>query len=94
MIRKLATAVVFSLAMVSGVAIAQATDFNASPMNSGPPKLPGIPVVDQVMSVGNAVTSPIVQPILAPGGGEAAPMAAPMMKHHHHHHHHHHMMMK
>lgn len=89
MIKKLIVAAALTVA-TTGFAVAGPTDFYATPMNSGAPtNLPGetiIPGMSQAMMIVNGVTQPILQPILAPGGGQPAPMAAPMMKHHRHHH--------
>ena len=89
MIKKLIVAAGLTVA-TTGLAVAGPTDFYATPMNSGAPtNLPGetiIPGMTQAMTVINGVTQPILQPILAPGGG-AKPMMAddkPMMKKHRH----------
>lgn len=96
MIKKLIVAAALTAA-TTGYAVAGPTDFYATPMNSGAPtNLPGetiIPGMTQAMQIVNGVTQPILQPILAPGGGAKPMMAdnAPMMKRHHGRHHH--MMM-
>lgn len=90
MIKKLIVAAALTVA-TSGFAVAGPTDFYATPMNSGAPtNLPGetiFPGMTQAMQVVNGVTQPILQPLLAPGGGQKpAPMMAsekPMMKHRH-----------
>lgn len=86
MIKKLIVAAAL-IAVTSGYAVAGPTDFYASPMNSGAPtNLPGetiIPGMTQAMTVINTVTQPILQPMLAPGGG-APMMEKPMMKKHRH----------
>ena len=86
MIKKLIVATALTIA-TTGFAVAGPTDFYATPMNSGAPtNLPGetiIPGMTQAMQVVNGVTQPILQPILAPGGGQPAPMMqAPMRRHH------------
>lgn len=91
MIKKLIVATAL-MAATTGYAVAGPTDFYATPMNSGAPtNLPGetiIPGMSQAMMVVNGVTQPILQPILAPGGGPKPMMAdeKPMMKKHRHHH--------
>ncbi len=88
MIKKLIVATALTVA-TTGFAVAGPTDFYATPMNSGAPtNLPGetiIPGMSQAMMVVNGVTQPILQPILAPGGGPKPMMAdeKPMMKKHH-----------
>ena len=94
MIRKIAVIAATAGAALACTVSANAMDFPATPMNSGPPvNLPGdtlVPGIHESMMLVNGVTQPILQPILAPGGGMAAAgMEKPMMKHHHHH-----MMMK
>ena len=89
MIRKIATAAAIAGAALTISASAYAMDFPATPMNPGPPG-PAIgdgviPGMRESMMIVNGVTQPILQPILAPGGGQPAPMAEPMMKHRHHH---------
>lgn len=90
MIKKLIAAAALTVA-TSGFAVAGPTDFYATPMNSGAPtNLPGetiIPGMTQAMQIVNGVTQPILQPILAPGGGNAqpAPMMDKPMKHRRHH---------
>ena len=98
MIKKLIVATAL-MAATTGYAVAGPTDFYATPMNSGAPtNLPGetiIPGMSQAMMVVNGVTQPILQPILAPGGGQPAPMMEkPMHKHRMMRHHSHKMMMK
>ncbi len=86
MIKKLIVAAALTVA-TTGFAVAGPTDFYATPMNSGAPtNLPGetiIPGMTQAMQVVNGVTQPILQPILAPGGGQPAPMMEAPMRHHH-----------
>ncbi len=86
MIKKLIVATALTVA-TTGFAVAGPTDFYATPMNSGAPtNLPGetiIPGMTQAMQVVNGVTQPILQPILAPGGGQPAPMMEAPMRHHH-----------
>ena len=85
MIKKLIVAAALTVA-TTGFAVAGPTDFYATPMNSGAPtNLPGetiIPGMTQAMQVVNGVTQPILQPILAPGGGQAPMMDQPMRRHH------------
>ena len=85
MIKKLIVAAALTVA-TTGFAVAGPTDFYATPMNSGAPtNLPGetiFPGMTQAMQVVNGVTQPILQPILAPGGGPAPMMEKPMMKKH------------
>ena len=90
MIKKLIVAAALTAA-TTGYAVAGPTDFYATPMNSGAPtNLPGetiIPGMSQAMMIVNGVTQPILQPILAPGGGNKPMMAEqPMMKKHRGHH--------
>ena len=90
MIKKLIVAAALTAA-TTGYAVAGPTDFYATPMNSGAPtNLPGetiIPGMSQAMMIVNGVTQPILQPILAPGGGnkQATAEQQPMMKKHHRH---------
>ena len=88
MIRKIATAAAIVGAALTISVSANAMDFPATPMNAGPPG-PAIgdgviPGMRESMMIVNGVTQPILQPILAPGGG-AAMAPAPMMRHHRHH---------
>jgi hypothetical protein len=88
-----AAGLALTVALPMLAASAKAEDFPATPLNAGAPtNLPGerlVPGMTEAMMVVNAVTGPIVQPILVPEGQTAA-AAAPMM---HRHHGHHHMMM-
>lgn len=92
MIGKIAAAAVFAAAMLTGSAVASAQQgFNATPMNSGPPRdLLGesvLPGAREGLGAFNAITAPILQPVLAPGGGAEPVGAEPMMRHRHHRHH-------
>ena len=91
MINKIAAAALIAAASLSFVTVAQAGDFPATPMNSGPLVMTGMGPVGALFNVGvtpvNVVTSVLVPP------AAAAPMAGePMMRRHHRHMRH--MMMK
>ena len=90
MIRKIATVAAIAGAALTISVSAHAMDFPATPMNAGPPgPVAGegvIPGMRESMMIVNGVTQPILQPILAPGGGAMMAEPAPMMRHRHHHH--------
>ena len=86
MLKKLAVAAFVAVASLSCGAVGYAEDFPATPINHGAPtNLPGeslIPGMTQAMQVVNAVTQPILQPILAPGGDQPMMAPPPVMRHH------------
>ena len=92
MIKKIVTAAVIATASLSFVVVAQAGDFPAHPMSSGPATVTGMGPIGDVANIVlmpvNAMTQPFV------GAPAAAPMEAPMMRKHHRHHMRHMMMKK
>jgi hypothetical protein len=97
MIKKIAAAAVFATASLAFAAVAQAEDFPATPMNSGPMMVRGMGPVGDVANVALMPVNVIAQPVFAGPGGAPVAAEAPMMMHHHHHHHHmmmHHTMKK
>jgi hypothetical protein len=86
MIKKMSAAAFIAAASVSFVAVAQAQDFNAAPLNAGPAKVTGLGPVGDLANVALIPTNVFLQPF-APLSPAPAPVAEPVRRHHRHHHH-------
>jgi hypothetical protein len=84
MIKKFVTVAAIATASLSFVATAQAGDFPATPMSSGPAMVTGMGPVGDVANLALMPVNALTQPFV--GAPAPAPMAAPMMRRHHRHH--------
>jgi hypothetical protein len=88
MMKKIAAAAAFATATLAFAAVAQAEDFPATPMNSGPMVVRGMGPVGDVANVALTPVNVVAQPVFAGPGAPvvAADAAAPMHRRHHRHH--------